>query len=215
METGFGCTSAQRAWCMGGMHGLLVVPSPALTLPACPPTLDNEGTGKTSCWCNHLGRLWCTTEVVNNLFMHSTSDLIQSLCGGGVCMTSIMFILNQGQLAYTSGTKLSASVHSRVESQMYQDGGKHIDQAHSDSQAITHWVCQHPPLPLSHDCPDAVMQCLNGIFALHEEVIQLGLIFQGVIKRVEFVSSHASPAFLCTGSQLLHQDFQPSLLWSA
>ena len=190
--------------------GFLVVPS--LTSPACPPKLSNEGTEKQAiggCTVAAFGappRLWI-------IFLHSTCKAMQSLCSGGVCMRSIMLVFNQGRLAYTSDMKL-------VSMGTVDWKAKCIRIVGSMSTR-----CMAIPRPLLAGTPvssiilvtTAQMQSYNASMAFSLSLMNsFGLVSysRACQNKVEFVSSHASPAF-CAGGQLLHQDFQLSHLQSA
>ena len=188
-----------RAWCVGGTWTFGSAITGTYLALACPPKLSNEGMEKQTIGGTTLAAFGAPLRLLI-ISSHSTSKAIWLLCGGGVCIRSIIFILNQGQLAYTSGVKLVSIRCSGVESQMYRDGGKHINQVHGNSQAIAHGCASILHYP-GHNCPDAVMQCLNDIFALCEEVIQLGFIFQGCDEKG---GVHLQPCLTCLFAQVVN-----------
>ena len=54
---------------------------------------------------------------------------------------------------------------------------------------------------LENDCSNAVMQCLNGLFTLCEEVVQLSLILKGMMEE-DLV--HTQPCFACILVQVVN-----------
>ena len=171
-------TPAWRMWCMQCVWA--IVWAITGTNFTCLSTKDRQWChSRACCWFNRLGHCWCTMHVFNNLFTQYIQCLPIALQWWHVW--DIQNIHPEPRLDSINLWHEASEPRCRwVESQVYWDGGKHIYQVHSDSKVIT---CGCTSI-LHHfdDCPDVIMQYLNGLLALCEEVVQLILILQCMMK---------------------------------
>ena len=187
--------------------GLLAGPSPAPTSHAFPPMVDSDAMAKHARLVQLPWLYLMHHPCFNNLFMQYIQCLLITLQWWHVC--EIQNVHPEPRLGSIDLWCKAGEPWCRwVESQVYQDGGKHIYQVHGDSQAITHG-CASILHYLDNDCPDVVMQCLNGLFTLFEEVAQLILILQSMTEEDGVCIQPLLHLPLCTSSQMLHRVFQP------